>query len=204
MLLVVAGARLEDDRARAFQSLDLNLTAEDSTGDRNLLPGEQIITDSPVSLVLLQDNLENQVARVVVESLVTAAFDAKEHLVIDGGRNLDAEFNRLGDKSSAVAGPTFDKAVAAANRAEARFRRLNGVETLLAASAYVFVSDLPDLRALARFAELDTVIGDLSEVAIIGLLKGDADFEANVAKAGVRGVLRRRVNSGRMAGHPFL
>ena len=200
----MAGARLEDDGAGAFQSLDLNLTAENSACDRNLLPGEQIESDSPVSLVLLQDNLENKVARVAVESLVAAAFNAKEHLVIDGGRDSDAEFNRLGDHSSAVAGLTFDEAVAAANRAEARFRRLNGVETLLAAGAYGFVSDLLDLRALARFADLDTVIGDLSEVAIIGLLKGDADFEANVASAGVGGVLRRRVNFGRMAGHPFL
>lgn len=59
MLLVVASARLEDNSARALQSLDLNFTAKNSFGDRNLLPREQIESDPSVSLMLLQDNLEN-------------------------------------------------------------------------------------------------------------------------------------------------
>lgn len=182
MLLIEFGARLEIDDLRSLESLNLHGAAKDGLGNRDLLRAMNVVSNTFVALVFFQLDLDDEVADVPVQELVTSVLDAEEHAVVYRLGNLDFEFYEALKNAGAVAGFTLEVTHAAANATHAHLDGLRGdpvsvvFGVSVTAGAYVVLHDFLIHLPIAARADLDSVVSDGFDEAIIGLLKVNRNF----------------------------
>lgn len=160
VLLVVSCASDQVYLLDSFHRLDLNISAKNSLGHGNLDLGVDVITLPYEFGVLLQGNLQDQIASLSVESLVASLSDSKKHSVINGFRNFDGKLNFLLEDSIALARAAL---LDLGTTAETRLTNITLIQRVdastLAGLADHVVSCLFDPISIAGGADDDTVIG---------------------------------------------
>ena len=133
--MIVHSAWLKVDRSRPFDSLDFHGAAEDGLGDRDLLSAVNIVAVAAEPLMVLQVDLDDEVARVPVQELMAAVPNPEQHAIVDRFWNLDAEFHHALQDAGALTRFALQVAHAAANATHTHVHVLGGVSDLLAAGA---------------------------------------------------------------------